>query len=72
MPGVPGQLELHNEALSQNKQTSTHSLSKKKRRQKEKERKRETERERRKKKEAPQKKNFLLGKLTLFKKQASI
>lgn len=30
LPGVPGQLELHNEALSQNKQTSTHSLSKKK------------------------------------------
>lgn len=40
MPGVPGQLELHNEALSQNKQTSTHSPSKKKR-QKEKERDRE-------------------------------
>lgn len=40
LPGVPGQLELHNEALSQNKQTSTHSPSKKKR-QKEKERDRE-------------------------------
>lgn len=48
LPGVPGQLELHNEALSQNKQTSTHSPSKKKR-QKEKERDREM------KKEVPQK-----------------